>query len=626
MANLRQNITFMAISIIHIANLSCDAASDKILAKYNEWKAVIQNPKDAMKVFSFFYNNPHWPLFDKCVAEAEMNISNFFQRRLILKWFKRYPPKTGQGLISYCNALMGYDSKIAKKYISQTWILQNLSAKCAMEFRKFFTNILDPLDDAYRAKRLAKQRKTKQLKELTSIVIPDIAEYIYDFLDRAFKSKAGKYSRSDIENVYTRLNIVKSLVKRKMNKEAADILSILNSDEEICETDFFNLRRHVAYAALRDGNPAVAYKVISMCKIHNNNEGKAKNEWQLGYIAYRFLNKYSEAAKHFESAYNRSRRGIRLSKNAFWLAEVHRSKNDIILALDWYKKAAKHFNTFYGCIARYRLLNILGEGGSPTHDVSLADKSELKARFNGRELVQVLSSMSDAQKKADIKFIAHIYRKLIDDIEDPSEEMLLFELASSDEELDLLITEERGKQHYFDTTKAYKTLSNEDRNYIKRINADSCFLSLAHSVIRQESRFNPNARSHVGAVGLMQVMPSTAAYELKKMNIRVDGNLSLFNRKKNILIGSWILDRLLKKYNGNVVYVIAAYNCGEGNLSRFMRSVKKIQPLPVIDMIELIPFKETRVYVKHVIRNLFTYSKIFDANSCYNCPVIADFK
>jgi soluble lytic murein transglycosylase len=323
-------------------------------------------------------------------------------------------------------------------------------------------------------------------------------------------------------------------------------------------------------------------------------------------------------------AYDKCKKGIRLSKNAFWLAEVYRAKNDIILAIDWYRRAAKHFNTFYGFIARYRLLTIHGRDVLTSGGNSV--KFELKARFYNRELVRVLLSMSPQQKKADLKFIVHIYRKLIDDIEDPEEELILFDLASSDEELELLVSAETSKQHHFNNPKTYKTLSSNDKKYIKKINSDVCFISLVHSIIRQESRFNPNAQSYVGAAGLMQVMPKTAEYELQRMTVHVDKGLSLFDPKKNILIGSWILNRLLKKYDGNIIYVAAAYNCGEGNLSKFLRSIKKIQPLPAIDLIEFIPYKETRAYVKHVTWNLFAYSNIFDANSCYNCPVIAEFK
>jgi soluble lytic murein transglycosylase len=620
--------TVVGLIVIHPIFVAQPLASNTSLAKYNKWKESIKVPRDPIKVFSFFYDNPDWPLFDKCVVEAEKNISQSLQPRLVIKWFRRYPPKTGQGLLKYCKCLLKCDPEIARKYIRQTWILQNLSAECAKDFRKEFASILAPLDDAYRAKRLTKQKKITQLKTLTTIVMPYISNYIRNFLDMAFRLKAEGYSKEDLEDARTRLSIVQSLSRQKKNREAANVLSLSNNDEEVYETDFFNQRRDVAYAALKDGNPAIAYKIISMCKIQGNSERIARNEWLLGYIAYRFLNKYLEAIRHFELAYRKSKKGIRLSKNAFWLAEVYRSKNDIILAIDWYKKSARYFNTFYGYIARYKLLNIQGRDfltGNDSYNGG-ATKFELKIRFNNRELVQVLSSMSAQQKKADIRYIAHIYRKLIDDIEDPNEELMLFDLASSDEELDLLASEETSKQHYFDDPKMYKTLNDNDKQYIKKINADSCFVSLTHSIIRQESRFNQDAQSHVGAVGLMQVMPTTAAYELKRMSVHVDKKLSLFNRKKNILIGSWILNRLLKKYKGDIIYVIAAYNCGEGNLSKFQKSIKKIQPLPAVDLIEFIPFKETRTYVKHVVRNLFAYSKIFDANSCYNCPIIADFK
>ena len=130
---------------------------------------------------------------------------------------------------------------------------------------------------------------------------------------------------------------------------------------------------------------------------------------------------------------------------------------------------------------------------------------------------------------------------------------------------------------------------------------------LIQAVIREESRFFPEAESVSGALGLMQLMPGTAKYIGRKIRDEVNVN-KLFEPGKNIKLGVAYLEYLLRRYNGNLVYALAAYNGGATNVKRWRRKNRGND----LDMfIETIPFDETRRYVKKVLRSYFLYHAIY---------------
>jgi soluble lytic murein transglycosylase len=354
-----------------------------------------------------------------------------------------------------------------------------------------------------------------------------------------------------------------------------------------------------------------------------------KAEWLSGFISFRFLDDKKNGLKHFKNAYGASNDVLHKSKNSFWVAEVYFSMNDMILAFEWYRKTYELFNTFYGQLAAERLKSIssgrffrIGQ----IHSQPTVEKS-IEHNFNNRKLVKVLKVLNKYNIETDIKFLSAFYKELVDEIDDPNEEKLIMNLAKTEVESEFLMSYEESKQKYLKNTKLFKTLKVDAVRYVERVNPDVCFISLVHSIIKRESRFNPRARSRAGATGLMQIMPSTADFTMRTMKFYTGlKRIPLHNVQKNLTIGSNILSRLLGKYNNNLVYVLYAYNAGEGNLSKFLRSIKNLKNLTALDLIELVPIKETRIYVKNVLFNMFAYQTMFRANGCYNSHLIEDFK
>jgi len=124
------------------------------------------------------------------------------------------------------------------------------------------------------------------------------------------------------------------------------------------------------------------------------------------------------------------------------------------------------------------------------------------------------------------------------------------------------------------------------------------------SLIRQESAFSYQAKSPVGALGMMQIMPATAKEISKNMGIRYKGKYSLLQPEKNIQLGTRYMGQLLKRFQGNTILATAAYNAGPNRAKRWQ---PKYTPMAGDIWIETIPYKETRNYVK----NVMTYQAIY---------------
>ncbi|MBI5740361.1 MAG: transglycosylase SLT domain-containing protein [Nitrospirae bacterium] len=126
---------------------------------------------------------------------------------------------------------------------------------------------------------------------------------------------------------------------------------------------------------------------------------------------------------------------------------------------------------------------------------------------------------------------------------------------------------------------------------------------LVAAVIREESRFDPKAVSWAGAMGLMQLMPATANRLKKDVGLRLDDDSEIHDVDKNVLLGAHYLSILIDEF-GDVPFALAAYNAGENALKRWQ---EKYYRDDLIEFIENIPYKETRSYVKKVLRSYWQY-------------------
>jgi soluble lytic murein transglycosylase len=134
---------------------------------------------------------------------------------------------------------------------------------------------------------------------------------------------------------------------------------------------------------------------------------------------------------------------------------------------------------------------------------------------------------------------------------------------------------------------------------------------LAAAIIREESQYDEKAVSVVGAIGLMQLMPVTANAVAQRYGFPMVGREELFDQETNIRLGVRYLGQLLEQYGGNLAHAVAAYNAGPIAVNNWIVTHRGRDQ---DEFVELIPYQETRLYVKRVLRSYGEYRRLHGAS------------
>ena len=157
-------------------------------------------------------------------------------------------------------------------------------------------------------------------------------------------------------------------------------------------------------------------------------------------------------------------------------------------------------------------------------------------------------------------------------------------------------------------TKVYKLEYTEYiKKYANEYNVDEY---LIYAIIKAESNFEPNAESHRGAKGLMQLMYSTAEDIAKRINVNLNED-NILEPDININLGTKYISMLIQKYN-NINLALAAYNAGSGNVDGW---IEKGTLKSDGSDIENVPFTETNNYVRKILRDYEIYKNIYEESN-----------
>jgi soluble lytic murein transglycosylase len=363
--------------------------------------------------------------------------------------------------------------------------------------------------------------------------------------------------------------------------------------------DIFDERRLYVPRALRAGNHRLAYNLVSNHGLTSGEEF-ADAEWLSGWLSLRFLDQPQRAAEHFVHLSQNVSSPVSQSRALYWRAQAAQALGQSEEAERLLNEAARFNFTYYGQLAATR--------GDRSAMLSLPDttriSTEARARFENRELVRALRLMAQVGAQRDFESIAFY---LDDTLDDPQEIELLAQMA---------------REQSYNRTALRSAKAGLFRNVVAT-NAAYPLIDLPSSVraggrpepalvlaiIRQESEFDPGVVSHANAHGLMQLIPSTAQLQARRIGMTYERAALTSDPQYNMTLGSSHLGDLIDDFNGSYVLAAAAYNAGSHRAREWIGDWgdPRSSSVDVVDWVELIPFAETRNYVQRVMENLQVY-------------------
>ena len=590
-------------------------AKDKSIYNFIQWRHLLTTGNQATfyDYMTFIQNNKHYPRISRIKYLAEQKLStDKISPKKIINWFGVDEPLSGYGMLVLGESFIQTgDNEKGIALIKRGWITAELSRANMKSLSKKYRKYLDSKDYINRADYLAWENKYWDLKRMLPY-LPKDYQLLYTArqilmsksygVDQAIKNVPQKF-KNDAGLNHDRL---KWRRKRGRIDSSLEILSsIKNNKDYLVRPDKWWVERAIMTRALIYKNKyETAYKVASQ---HSLDKGSkfAEAEWLSGWIALSFLNDPILAVDHFNNFYQNVSYPISLARGAYWLGRSYEKIGDKRQSEDWYREATKYLTTYYGQLAFLKI--------NPSQNFELEEqanvKDEYRKYFYNKELVKITHLLNELNKD---KYTKNILRHLANDNIVSGSEILAAELATNISRYDFAIQVSKlaSYEKRFHNTFNYPIISVPQYVNGRKIPETAFILSL----IRQESEFDMRANSHVGAQGLMQIMPYTAKLVAKQAKLPYSKSRLTSDPEYNINLGSHYIAGLILQYDGAYPFATAAYNAGPKRVKHWKKINKDPQKKQIdfVDWVELIPFKETRNYVQRVMENYNVYRYILE--------------
>ncbi len=548
--------------------------------------------------------------------------------RLVVAYFDAFPPITGTGEARRAVALMNTGQRAAaESAAARAWISGALTPEDEVAVLQVAPAALTPQVQDARLDRLLWTGQTSKalisLNQASAAKAPLFAARLslqqndpnagalIDTAPPAWRSDPG-FLRDAAE--WMRRN-GRSYDARQLFAQRADFAAPPTDAEDWMETAVA-----LGRGAETDGNYQQAYDIArrlddlyppgtDVSELSYGDRDEYTNlAWLGGRVALRRIGRPADAAVLFDRYGRAAKSGQTRSKGFYWAGVAAKGAGDAAGARDFWRKAAVYRTSFYGLLAMEELGTVAPP--PPVNDPLTPQDAAVRQAAALPQAIRYLGTSGDwetqgkflrayaegAQTPADFAYGHRLSRE----IGRPDLSVMLARNALGEE----LPGQLRAGFPHVDAPGDHRSLQ-----------------SLVNGITRQESQFDPRARSRVGATGLMQLMPATAREQAGKIGIGYDTG-SLTQPAYNVQLGTSYFDRLLTRFGGSYPLAVAAYNAGGGNVNKWLaqNGDPRTGQIDILDWIEAIPFSETRGYVQRVLENATVYDLLDPPNATMRGP------
>lgn len=361
-------------------------------------------------------------------------------------------------------------------------------------------------------------------------------------------------------------------------------------------------RRNYFLDALERRNWQAAYDAMAGHGFPSG-ERKVDAEFFAGWVALTKLNDPVRATAHFEALRQSSSTPITQGRALYWLGRAAEARGETPAAIQYYQAGARHIQTFYGQLAAEKAgqttITLPSDPVPTAGDV---------ASFEANELVRAMRILGETGETSLFRVFAY---QLDDDLPGATDLALLMDLSRAyGENFTAMMVGRAASQRGF---------LMPERQYPIRIPPSvpgAAPLEFTQAITRQESSFDPRARSHADARGMMQFLPATGAQVARQLGLPFSAD-RLYEPDFNMTLGSFHLGDLMNNFGGSMLLTTVGYNAGPARPPQWVARCGDPRGGTVdpIDFIECAPFTETRNYMMRVMENMQVYKARLNGGS-----------
>lgn len=584
---------------------------DKVHEQLFRWMKHKGDEGSFEDVSSFLSDKPHIPNFADLAKMSEDKIGNHTDRHKLKHWFTKHHPFTPNGIKHYVRLMISNKPSLSKSdvnMIKKAFIRANYSSSEREAFFKKYrqhiakADILDRIMyTIWHGDRKIEKQYISQLGSERQALLRGIIRVLNNERNiNAINNDVPKSLHQHPDFLYSKAIWYK---RRGHDHKLASLLMSSSGMKDRNDDRWFKMRVGVTVDLMEKEDFRNAYKVISSHQ-YSDPVNFVDAEWLAGRIAYIYLKQPRLGFTHFKNIVDKSKFAISISKGAYWAGLAARDINMPSLSKSYFVKAARYPDTYYGQLSLMKL----GYAGAYKVKSSPQVTQEDLNWFQNNVYIKIAYSLFKYRK---YNYARRFVKAAVLQASTLGQRFLVTEFGREAQihMMSVVSGKENSRRGILFIENSYPVVQLPPS--VKEIKVEP---ALILSIIRQESEFNQYARSHAGAMGLMQLIYPTAKDVSRELNSRFTRSALYRDRYLNMRFGTHHLSTLLDYYNGSYILSICAYNAGQGNVDKWIKRFGDPRKLKTVDQvvtwIEKIPFYETRGYVQHVLSNLQMYRNI----------------